>query len=125
MAFYENYVKLCAETNKTPSGVAVELGIPKSLVSRWKNGGGVSDVTAQKIATYFNVTLSELLGEKPQKIALFEDVGGFASLDTKKDPAQSAEPKTNEFINLYASLNPEQQAKVEAFAKFLQMEAKE
>lgn len=109
MAFYENYVKLCARANKTPSGVAVELGIPKSLVSRWKNGGGASDVTAQKIADYFGVSLAELLSE-----------------DTKKDPAPNgAESITDGFINLYASLTPEQQAKVEAFAKFLQMEGKE
>ena len=116
--------KLCQEKGITVTQLEAEIGISKNSIYRWQaNKPSIDKV--QKVAAYFGVTTSELLGEKPQKFALFEDVGGFASLDTKKDPAQSAEPKTNEFINLYASLNPEQQAKVEAFAKFLQMEGKE
>lgn len=65
--FYENYVKLCNSINKKPSAVALEIGISKSIVSRWKNGGGLTDATAQKVAEYFGISVEELLGENKQK----------------------------------------------------------
>lgn len=65
--FYDNYVRLCNSINKKPSAVALEVGISKSIVSRWKNGGGITDSTAQRIAEYFGVTVAELLGENEQK----------------------------------------------------------
>lgn len=65
--FYENYVKLCNSINKKPSAVALEIGISKSIVSRWKNGGGLTDATAQKVAEYFGITVEELLGGNAQK----------------------------------------------------------
>lgn len=99
--------KLCQEKGITVTQLETEIGISKNSIYRWQaNKPSIDKV--QKVAAYFGVTTSELLGE-----------------DTKKDPAQSAESLTDGFINLYASLSPEQQAKVEAFAKFLQMEGKE
>lgn len=65
--FYDNYVRLCNSINKKPSAVALEVGISKSIVSRWKNGGGITDSTAQRIAEYFGVTVAELLGGNEQK----------------------------------------------------------
>jgi len=41
-----------------------EIGLSKSLVTRWKSGKGVTDSTAQQIAEYFGVTLDELLGNE-------------------------------------------------------------
>lgn len=107
--FYDKFEALCVKKGVTPNKACLDMGLSRSVAAKWKNTGNNprSDVLT-KVAAYFGVTTSDLLGE-----------------DTKKDPAQSAEPKTNEFINLYASLSPEQQAKVEAFAKFLQMEGKE
>ena len=108
--FYDKFEALCVKKGVTPNKACLDMGLSRSVAAKWKNTGNNprSDVLT-KVAAYFGVTTSEILGE-----------------DTKKDPApDGAEPKTNEFINLYASLNPEQQAKVEAFAKFLQMEGKE
>ncbi len=62
--FYANYVKLCNSIGKTPSAVAIEIGISKSIVSRWKNGGGVTDANIQKVADYFGVSTEVLTGEK-------------------------------------------------------------
>lgn len=59
MDLYEKFVKLCNDRGKKPSRVANEIGIPKSIISRWKNGGGISDSTAQKIADYFGISLGE------------------------------------------------------------------
>jgi len=65
--FYDNYLKLCNSVRKKPSAVAVEVGFSKSIVSRWKNGGGVTDATVQKVADYFGVTVEQLTGEDKKK----------------------------------------------------------
>ena len=55
MTFYEKYLELCASVDKTPSGAALEMGLSKPTVNRWKNGGGITDATARKVAAYFGV----------------------------------------------------------------------
>lgn len=63
MAFYESYLKLCEKAGKTPSAAALEMGLSKPTVNRWKKGGGATDATALKVASYFGVTVEELTGE--------------------------------------------------------------
>ena len=58
--FYENYIRLCNEVQKSPSAVAIEIGISKPTVNRWKNGSRPTDATMRKIAEYFGVSISEL-----------------------------------------------------------------
>lgn len=67
MAFYENYLHLCEKAGKTPSGAALEMGLSKPTVNRWKKGGGLTDATALKVSAYFGVTVAELKGESEQK----------------------------------------------------------
>lgn len=67
MAFYENYLKLCEKAGKTPSAAALEMGLSKPTVNRWKKGGGATDATALKVASYFGVTIEELTGEEQKE----------------------------------------------------------
>lgn len=68
MAFYDNYVRLCAERGMSPSAVALDIGIKKSNVTYWKNGrNNPSDVTIVKIANYFGVPVEELLDDGIKK----------------------------------------------------------
>lgn len=67
MAFYENYLKLCEKAGKTPSAAALEMGLSKPTVNRWKKGGGATDATALKVASYFGVTVEELMGEEQKE----------------------------------------------------------
>lgn len=62
--FYDKYRQLCDSVGKSPSAVAVEIGISKGTVSTWKNLGRTPQ-TAQlrKIADYFRVSLDYLLDE--------------------------------------------------------------
>ena len=64
MTFYEKYLELCASVDKTPSGAALEMGLSKPTVNRWKNGGGITDATARKVAAYFGVPV-DCLPERP------------------------------------------------------------
>lgn len=62
--FYDNYIQLCNNINKSPSAVAEEIGFKKSAVTSWKNGRTPTDANARKIAEYFGITFSELMGKK-------------------------------------------------------------
>ena len=63
MSFYSNFLTMCNNIGKTPSKVVTEVGLQKSAVTRWKAGGNPTDATAQKIADYFGVPVSELTEE--------------------------------------------------------------
>ena len=67
MDFYNNYVRLCNSVGKTPSAVAVEIGIEKSTVSRWSKGSSPNHATKLKVADYFGCSISDLTGEMEQK----------------------------------------------------------
>jgi len=60
MTLYEVYLRLCNEHGKTPSSAAMEMGLSKAMVSRWKKGSTPSDATMIKIADYFGMTLADL-----------------------------------------------------------------
>ena len=68
--FYENYVRLCNSVRKTPSAVALEIGIAKPTVTRWKNGSFPNSSTLYKIADYFHVSVDELTSEQKEKPTL-------------------------------------------------------
>lgn len=60
--FWERLVQLCAERNTKPNPVAKELGISSGSVTNWKNGAVPHSATLKKIADYFGVSTSYLLG---------------------------------------------------------------
>ena len=97
--FYDNYVRLCNSVSKSPSAVALEIGIAKPTVSRWKDGGKPTDATALKVADYFGVPISELTEEKekaPTDLDCFrkrmiiihtqEVTGSSPAVSTKENP---------------------------------------
>jgi transcriptional regulator with XRE-family HTH domain len=67
--FYDRFVYLCGKKGISPSRAAVEAGISKSLVTKWRtnNVQDPSPDVARKLANYFNMTIAELLGEETKK----------------------------------------------------------
>ena len=65
--FYDNYIRLCNSIKKSPSAVALEIGIAKPTVNRWKHGSCPTDATLGKIAAYFGVSKDELLGKEQKE----------------------------------------------------------
>lgn len=63
MTFYQKYVAICTNSKITPSAAAQKMGISKTTVHRWKNGGGVTDANLQIIANYFGVPVDDLRGD--------------------------------------------------------------
>ena len=66
---YENIMSLCDSRGIKGGKMCTDIGISKGLLTDLKMGrrSGVSAVTAQKIATYFNVSVGYLLGEEDKK----------------------------------------------------------
>lgn len=65
--FYDVYKKLCDNAGKSPSAVALEIGISKSAVSTWKNLGRTPKMEQlTQVAGYFGVSTDYLL-EKEEK----------------------------------------------------------
>lgn len=66
---YENIAALCNEKGIKGATLCTETGISKGLLTDLKMGRrtGVSAVTAQKIASYFGVSVGYLLGEEEKE----------------------------------------------------------
>ncbi len=82
MSFSENFVRLCNKAGKSPSAVALEIGIQKPTVTRWSNGSTPRDATLIKVADYFGISTQELVGE------------------TKKAPGTEAEGELLEYLEM-------------------------
>ena len=66
---YERLLMLCNDRVIKGGRMCADLGISKSLMTDLKSGRkkGVNAETAQKIATYFGVSVGYLLGEEDKK----------------------------------------------------------
>ena len=102
MNFYNRFVKLCNSKGKKPSVVAEEIGLSKSLVTRWKSGSGITDSTAQRIADYFGITREELMEEKEETSPSKEDELAEELQMLRDDPDARA------VLRSMRSLKPEQ-----------------
>lgn len=66
---YDRIQDLCKSKGVSGSRMCLDLGLSKSTLSDIKSGRkkGVSTATAQKIASYFNVSVGYLLGEEEKE----------------------------------------------------------
>ena len=66
---YKNIVALCEERGIKGGKMCTDIGISKGLLTdlKMRRRTGVSASTAQKIASYFGVSVGYLLGEEEQK----------------------------------------------------------
>lgn len=64
--FYDKYAQICKKRGISMSAAALEAGLSKSLVTKWKvNKVEVpSPDVLKKLSTYFGMPVSELLGEE-------------------------------------------------------------
>ena len=66
--FYDRFAYLCKERGLSVSRAATEAGISKSLVTKWKSNKVEvpSPEVLTKLSKYFNIQISELLGESAE-----------------------------------------------------------
>lgn len=74
---YERITDLCKAKGVSASRMCLDLGLSKSTMSDMKSGRkqGGSTATAQKIASYFDISVGQLLGEEDKKKKPTEDDG--------------------------------------------------
>lgn len=82
IVFYDRFAYLCKQKGVSVSRGALEAGISKSLVTKWKTNN--TDIPSPdvigKLSKYFGLPVSELLGEEPSKTSA-----------EKEQPADSGE----------------------------------
>lgn len=63
--FYERYAELCRRRGVTPSRAAIDAGLSKSTVTKWKRRPDSKPAgrALELLCRYFGMTASELLGE--------------------------------------------------------------
>ena len=80
--FYENYLKLCAARQESPTAVSKKIGLSNAAATGWKKGKKPSEVTLEKLAVYFGVAREDLTGEEQkEKPAPSEGSGLDARVD--------------------------------------------
>ncbi len=67
---YENIITLCEEKGIKGGKMCTDIGMSKGILTDLKMGrqSGISATNAQKIASYFGVSVGYLLGEEDKKI---------------------------------------------------------
>lgn len=66
--FYDKFVFLCKEKGVAPTRAALDIGLSKSAPIKWRTTGATPNgETLNKIAEYFSVSVSVLLGEETKK----------------------------------------------------------
>jgi len=67
--FYDRFAYLCKQKDVSPSRAALDAGISKSLVTKWKTNNTEipSPDVLNKLSKYFGIPVSELLGEETEK----------------------------------------------------------
>lgn len=93
--FYDKFLELCNQKNKTPSVVADELGFARSSITKWKSGATLRSANLKRVADYFGVSVS-YFSEEDQ--------------ETEKSPAPDKE--TEDFARYFAMLTPEHQQQI-------------
>ena len=104
---YNKLIELCNSKGVSGSRMCVELGISKSTMTDLKNGRikSVSVTNAQKIASYFNITVDELYGKEK------------SSPGAEEKPPR--ERKYDEIISLLQALPEEKVTEAIRYLKYL------
>lgn len=105
--FWDKFVTLCSAKGISPNGVCADLGLSTATATKWKKGAIPRDTTLKKIADYFGVSTSYLLGvvDNPDPIALV-------------DPSKK-EPPMLEWLDKLDDMTPDELAEVERFVDFV------
>ena len=98
MSFYDSYVRLCNSAGKSPSSVALDIGIEKSTVTRWRKGSTPNYATKLKVADYFGCTVEDLT-----RSDIKLDLQFFA--EEKPAPGGNELSKKEQLLNLIDSMD--------------------
>lgn len=102
--FMENRKKL----TKTQEEIACFIGVSRAAVSKWEKGQSYPDISLlPKLATYFNVSIDEMLGYEPQMTSE-RIMNTYAELAQRfsKEPFEVVDTAIDELVKEYFSCFP-------------------
>ena len=67
--FFNRFRELCDQRNISVYRACTDIGLNRSAVAKWKNGGKPNGSTAARLADYFGVTTDYLLGQSDDRLA--------------------------------------------------------
>ena len=130
--FWDNFVYLCKINNTNPSAVCKKLGFSNAASTHWKQGTIPKMPTLEKIAGFFNVTVSNLIDETnsivesnwispepPLKVAL--DLGNATSgiIGTVQKESLPIKTTRSEMFNILSQLTDDELDDLLNYARFL------
>ena len=105
--FKEKFIRLCNERGEPPTVVCQKVGVTSSAFSKWTDESVPRKATLARIADYFGVSVSYLLGvvDNPDPIALV--------YPSKKEPPMM------EWLTKLDDMTVDELAEVEQFVDFV------
>lgn len=106
--FKETFIRLCNERGVAPTAVCAEIGLSNATFSCWTETSVPRKATLMKIADYFGVSTSYLLGivDDPDPIALV-------------DPSKKEPPMLERLNEAMKDMTEEELADLEKYVEFL------
>ena len=97
--FYARFVRLSRSYGISPSRAALDAGISKSAVSKWKRepDSAPTGAVLAKLAAYFGVSASELLGEEKSVSPVSDEAIKFALFGGSEDITQEMYDEVRSF----------------------------
>lgn len=96
--FYDSYIIWCEKKGVSPTKAALDVGLSCAAPTKWKKSGSTpSGDTMNRLASYFGITVDELLGKEKQPTE-----GELSGI--RKDLMDFADTLTDEKIEKYLRL---------------------
>lgn len=124
--FKENFIRLCNERGESPSSVCRNVGIAPATFSCWTDDSVPRRATLMRIADYFGVSTTYLLGasDEPNVVLSEQVINNLAAgvqqvvdeLDKKKKPILGLNPKLSALID---GMTEDELADLEKYAEFI------
>ena len=124
--FWDIYTALCAKQGVSPNAVAKSLSIASGTVTNWKNGAVPQNATLRKIADYFQVSTTYLLGltDEPSVVLSDQVIANLSAnvqrvvdeLDKQKKPVLGLNPKLSSLLD---QMNADELEDLEKYAEFI------
>lgn len=122
--FKENFIRLCNERGEFPSVVCKKIGITPAAFSKWTDESVPRRATLMKIADYFGVSVSYLLGatDEPSEVLSAQVISNLAAGmqqvadELDKKPVLGLNPILSSLID---SMSKEELEDLERYAEFI------
>ena len=124
--FKEKFIRLCNERGEHPTVVCQKIGVTSSAFSKWTDESVPRRATLQRIADYFQVSTTYLLGltDEPSVVLSDQVIANLSAnvqrvvdeLDKQKKPVLGLNPKLSSLID---SMSKDELEDLERYAEFI------